>query len=70
MSKAIAHRKEPEQLALSAPLPLTQHPAAVYLSQLAPKSRRTMRQSLNAISSMLTQILHQFQEGVAKLLKI
>jgi hypothetical protein len=37
-----------------APLPLTQHPAAVYLSQLAPKSRRTMRQSLNAISSMLT----------------
>lgn len=54
MSKAIAHRPEPEQLALSAPLPLTQHPAAVYLSQLAPKSRRTMRQSLNAISSMLT----------------
>lgn len=54
MKEAIAHRPEPEQLALSAPLPLTQHPAAVYLSQLAPKSRRTMRQSLNAISSMLT----------------
>lgn len=54
MNQAIAHQKEPEQLALSAPLPLTQHPAAVYLSQLAPKSRRTMRQSLNAIALMLT----------------
>ncbi len=54
MKKAIAHLYEPEELALSAPLPLTQHPAAVYLSQLAPKSRRTMRQALNAISSMLT----------------
>jgi len=39
---------------MKAPLPLTQHPAAVYLSQLATKSRRTMRQSLNVIASMLT----------------
>jgi len=54
MRDAIALFPEPEQLALSAPLPLTQHPAAVYLSQLAPSSRRTMRQSLNAIASMLT----------------
>ncbi|MDV2998171.1 MAG: Tyrosine recombinase XerD [Chroococcidiopsis sp. SAG 2025] len=54
MNKAIAPLSEPIDLALSVPLPLTQHPAAVYLSQLAPKSRRTMRQSLNAIASMLT----------------
>lgn len=54
MNKAIAHLIEPVDLALSAPLPLTQHPAAVYLSALAPKSRRTMRQSLNAIASLLT----------------
>lgn len=54
MNDAIAHLDEHEELALSVPLPLTRHPAAVYLSQLAPKSRRTMRQSLNAIASMLT----------------
>ena len=54
MKDAIAHFYEPVDLALTEPLPLTTHPAAVYLSQLAPKSRRTMRQSLNAIASMLT----------------
>jgi len=54
MNKANAPFSEPIDLALVAPLPLTGHPAAVYLSQLAPKSRRTMRQSLNAIASMLT----------------
>ncbi len=42
------------RLSLSAPVPLTRHPAAVYLSSLAPGSRRTMRSSLNAISSLLT----------------
>lgn len=54
MNQASAPRDESSALALTEPLPLTQHPAAVYLSQLAPKSRRTMRQSLNAIASMLT----------------
>ncbi len=54
MNQAIAPRDESSALALTEPLPLTQHPAAVYLSQLAPKSRRTMRQALNAIASMLT----------------
>lgn len=34
--------------------PLSQNPAAVYLSQLAPGSRRTMRQSLNAIALLIT----------------
>ncbi len=43
-----------ESLALTEPLPLTLHPAAVYLSLLAPGSRRTMRQSLDAIASALT----------------
>ncbi len=42
------------RLSLSAPVPLTRHPAAVYLSSLAPGSRRTMRSSLNAIASLLT----------------
>jgi site-specific recombinase XerD len=43
-----------QSLALTEPLPLTLHPAAVYLSLLAPGSRRTMRQSLDAIASVLT----------------
>ncbi|AFZ15681.1 integrase family protein (plasmid) [Crinalium epipsammum PCC 9333] len=44
----------PHELAVSIPSPLTSHPAAVYLSQLAPSSRRTMRQALNAIAQLLT----------------
>lgn len=42
-------------LTLAEPSSLTAHPASVYLSKLAPGSRRTMRQSLNAIASLLTQ---------------
>ncbi|EAW36013.1 phage integrase [Lyngbya sp. PCC 8106] len=41
-------------LALSAPLPLTLHPAAVYLRSLGSGSRPTMKQSLDAIASILT----------------
>ena len=41
-------------LVLSEPLPLTLHPAAVYLDSLAPGSRPTMEQALNAIASLLT----------------
>jgi integrase len=41
-------------LALTAPTPLTEHPAAVYLSSLSPGSRAAMRQSLNAIARILT----------------
>jgi integrase/recombinase XerD len=41
-------------LALTAPVPLTEHPAAVYLSSLSPGSRPTMRQALNAIAQILT----------------
>lgn len=41
-------------LSLTTPLPLTLHPAAVYLNGLGLGSRATMRQSLNAIASLLT----------------
>jgi site-specific recombinase XerD len=41
-------------LALTRPVPLTVHPAAVYLRSLRAGSRSTMEQSLNAIARMLT----------------
>ena len=41
-------------LSLTQPVPLTQHPAAVYLASLAPGSKKTMRSSLNAIALLLT----------------
>lgn len=40
-------------LQLTAPLPLSKHPARVYLRSLSPGSRRTMEQSLNAIAALL-----------------
>lgn len=41
-------------LALTAPTPLTEHPAAVYLSSLSPGSRPAMKQALDAIARILT----------------
>lgn len=41
-------------LKLTEPVPLTGHPAAVYLSSLSGGSQRAMRSSLNAIASILT----------------
>ena len=41
-------------LQLNAPVPLTEHPAGVYLAGLGEGSRRTMRQSLDLIAAMLT----------------
>ena len=43
-----------ENLKLTEPLPLTRHPAAVYLSGLGEGSRRTIRYSLNTIAQLLT----------------
>jgi len=41
-------------LKLAKPIPLTQHPAAVYLAGLSEGSRPTMRWTLNAIAQLLT----------------
>ena len=41
-------------LKLKEPLPLTGHPAAVYLGSLSAGSQRAMRSSLNAIATLLT----------------
>lgn len=43
-----------ENLQLTEPVPLTLHPAAVYLSGLGQGSRRTIRYSLNTMASLLT----------------
>lgn len=50
----LLHTKEPENLRLTAPVPLTDHPAAVYLGGLSEGSIATMQGSLNAIASLLT----------------
>ncbi len=41
-------------LKLTAPMPSTRHPAAVYLASLSEGSRATMRHALDAIASLLT----------------
>jgi len=53
-SELRTENSELHPLALATPVPLTQHPVAVYLSLLSEGSRPTMRQSLNAIASLLT----------------
>ncbi|WP_017658448.1 tyrosine-type recombinase/integrase [Baaleninema simplex] len=53
MSVRLEHRA-PHSLKLSEPIPLTRHPAAVYLAGLGRGSVRTMRYALNTIASILT----------------
>src|SRR4028118_1072621 len=56
MSDLLTTTSTPESssLVLTVPLPLTRHPAHVYLTSLGQGSRPTMRGSLNVIASMLT----------------
>ncbi len=46
--------QEPGELKLLTPVPLTQHPAAVYLASLSEGSVPTMQGSVDAIASLLT----------------
>ncbi len=52
---ALATGSSTDYLQLKQPPPLAQHPAAVYLSQLRPKSHKTMRRNLDLIAHLLTQ---------------
>lgn len=56
-------RRGPSDLALTRQLPLDQNPAAVYLASLSPGSRRTMREALNLIATMLGLQLEYDSEG-------
>ena len=47
-------RLKSQTLKLTAPVPLTLHPAAVYLDSLSEGSKPTMKQALDAIASRLT----------------
>ena len=51
---ALLSAAEVATLKLSEPLPLTGHPAGVYLGSLSQGSQRAMRSSLNAIAALLT----------------
>lgn len=52
---ALAAISSTDCLQLLQPQSLTQHPAAVYLSQLRKRSQKTMRRSLDLIARLLTQ---------------
>ena len=45
---------DPQSLKLTQPLPLTAHPAVVYLNGLSHGSRPTMTRSINAIAQMVS----------------
>jgi hypothetical protein len=51
-SKSLKKLPDPSTLVLAQPLPLTMHPAQVYLASLGVGSRRTMGEALNAIARL------------------
>ncbi|MCT7968986.1 site-specific integrase [Laspinema sp. D1] len=54
MNLLVESAEHPHPLALVEPLPLTRHPAAVYLSQISSSSGRTMGHNLNWCARVLT----------------
>ena len=50
----LLHSQHSDDLRLAEPIPLTRHPAGVYLNGLSGGSRRTIRYCLNTIAGMLT----------------
>ncbi len=54
MPLSLLNDYNPENLKLASPLPLTLHPAAVYISGLGFGSQRTIRYSLNRMAALLT----------------
>lgn len=60
MPKSISLPPPDQSLALTSPLPLTRHPAMVYLRSLAPSSRPTMEHALNTIASLLTNNTYSY----------
>ena len=54
MPETLPTAAEAHALVAVVALPADRHPAAVYIASLAPGSRRTMRQALDAVAGILT----------------